>query len=156
MKPNIFVLLSTCMEVSVSLLFYFLHESLYQTVVVCYNPVLWRISSCMEHSTIFCIRVGSLRVTQTKERWIKQYKCMYFLLSSKLECDMNCRINWNPQSTLTHWYMEEYMQHLNNCFFFIQSSVLHNFCKALRAYITLHCDQVCELNMKLSTCKAIL
>ena len=32
MKPNIFVLLSTCVEVSVSLLYLFVYEPLYQTV----------------------------------------------------------------------------------------------------------------------------
>ena len=39
MKLNILGLLSTCMEVSVSLLCLFLHEPPYQTIVVCCNLI---------------------------------------------------------------------------------------------------------------------
>ena len=48
MKPNIFALLSTCMEVSVSLSCLFVHEPPYQTVVVYCNSVFRRNSLCMD------------------------------------------------------------------------------------------------------------
>ena len=48
----IFALQSTCMEISVSLSFLFVHEPLYQTIV-CYNPVFRYGSSSMDHRTIF-------------------------------------------------------------------------------------------------------
>ena len=65
MKPNIFVLLSTCLEVSMSLLCLFVHEPLYQTVVVCCNPVFHFGSSCMDHPTKFPLVWGSLRLAPT-------------------------------------------------------------------------------------------
>ena len=58
MKPNIFALLSTCIEVSVSLSCLFVHEPPYQTVVVYCNSIFRQGSSCMDHLTIFYIRVG--------------------------------------------------------------------------------------------------
>ena len=62
MKLNIFALLSTCMEVSVSSLCLFVHEPPYQTVVVYCNSIFCHDSSCMDHCTIFYVRVG---LTQT-------------------------------------------------------------------------------------------
>ena len=63
MKPNVFVLLSTCVEVSISLSCLFVHEPLYQTVAVHCNSVFCHGSSWMDHHvhTIFNIRV---RLTQ--------------------------------------------------------------------------------------------
>ena len=58
MKPNILALLSTCMEVSISLSCLFVHEPLYQTVVVCCNSFFRRGSSCMDHCTVLYVTVG--------------------------------------------------------------------------------------------------
>ena len=60
MKPNVFVLLSTCMEVSISLLCLLVHEPLYQTVAAHCDSVFCHSSSRMDHHvhTIFNIRVG--------------------------------------------------------------------------------------------------
>ena len=58
MKPNIFVLLSTCMEVSVSLSCLFVHEPLCQTPVVCCNSIFRHSSSHMDHCTVLYVRVG--------------------------------------------------------------------------------------------------
>ena len=67
MKMNILVLLSTCMEISVHLSCFFVHEPLYQTVVVCFNPVFRRVSSNMDHRTTFYIRVGFAQAHPNKE-----------------------------------------------------------------------------------------
>ena len=58
MKPNIFTSQSTCMEVSISLLCLFVHEPLYQTVVVCCNSVFHCGSLHMDHCAILYIRAG--------------------------------------------------------------------------------------------------
>ena len=58
MKMDIFALQSTCMELSVSLSCLFVHESPYQTTVVCCNVVFRRSSSRMDHRTVFHVRVG--------------------------------------------------------------------------------------------------
>ena len=51
------------MEVSVSLSCLFVHDPLYQTVVVCCNPIFRHSSSCMNHPTKFPLVWGSLRLT---------------------------------------------------------------------------------------------
>ena len=56
-EANIFVLLSTCVEVSVSLLCLFVYEPLYQTVVVFCSSILRRSSLHMDHHTVFYVRV---------------------------------------------------------------------------------------------------
>ena len=53
MKQNIFASQSTCMGVSVSLSCLFVHESPYQTTLVCCIPVFCRCLSRMDHPTIF-------------------------------------------------------------------------------------------------------
>ena len=58
MKTDIFAIQSTCMEVSVSLLCLIVHEPPYQTTVVCCNAIFRRGSLCMDHRTIFHVRVG--------------------------------------------------------------------------------------------------
>ena len=63
MKTDIFAIQSTCMEVSVSLLCLFVHEPPYQTTVVCCNAVFRRGSSCMDHRTVFHVRVGLAPIT---------------------------------------------------------------------------------------------
>ena len=58
MKTDIFAIQSNCMEVSVSLSCFFVHEPPYQTTVMCCNAVFRRGSLRMDHRTIFHIRVG--------------------------------------------------------------------------------------------------
>ena len=57
-KSNIFELLNTCMEISVSLSCLLVHELPYQTAVVCCNSVFCSGSSHMDHCTISYSRVG--------------------------------------------------------------------------------------------------
>ena len=57
-KTDIFTILSTCMEVFVNLSCLFVHEPLYQTIVVCCNASLRRSFSNMDHHTVFHVRVG--------------------------------------------------------------------------------------------------
>ena len=58
MKTDIFAIQSTCMEVSVSLSCLFVHKPPYQTTVVCCNADFRHGSSCMDHRTVFHVRVG--------------------------------------------------------------------------------------------------
>ena len=62
MKTDIFAIQSTCMEVSVSLSCLFVNEPLYQTTVVCCNATFRHGSSCMDHRTVFHVRMGLAQV----------------------------------------------------------------------------------------------
>ena len=57
MKMDIFAIQSTCMEVAIRKLIVFVYEPPYQTAVVYYNNVFRCSSSCMDHSTVFHVRV---------------------------------------------------------------------------------------------------
>ena len=64
MKLNIFVLLSTCMKVSVSLLCLFVCEPQYQTVVVCCNPIfLAAVLRAWATVPVSMLKWGLLRLT---------------------------------------------------------------------------------------------
>ena len=58
MKLNIFALLSTCMDVVVSLFYLFVHEPPYKVIVFCCNPVFSHRLLHMDHDIAFHIRMG--------------------------------------------------------------------------------------------------
>ena len=66
MKPNIVALLSTCMEVPTSLLCLFVHEPLYQTVVVCCNSVFATFLQAWITVAFSMLEWGSLRLAPIK------------------------------------------------------------------------------------------
>ena len=74
--------LSTCMEVSVSLSCLFVHEPLYQTIVVCCNPVFCCSSSCMNHYTKFLLDWGTLSFATINGLYINQLKRCFILSTS--------------------------------------------------------------------------
>ena len=65
MKPNIFVLPSTCMEVSVSLSCLFVHEPPYQTVAVCCNSVFAAVLHAWTTVPFSTLEWGLLRLVLT-------------------------------------------------------------------------------------------
>ena len=78
MKPNIFALQSICMKVSISLLYLFVHEPLYQTVVVCCNSVSCYGSLHMDCRAVSILEWGlPLRLAQ-----ILNIKCLATALLS--------------------------------------------------------------------------
>ena len=56
-KPNISILQSTYMEISISLSCLLVHEPLYQTTVVCCNPVFHCGSLYINHCAVLHVRM---------------------------------------------------------------------------------------------------
>ena len=65
MKLTILVLLSTCMEVSISLSCLFVHEPPYQIVVVCCNPIFAAVLSTQTTVLFSMLKWSSLRLAPT-------------------------------------------------------------------------------------------
>ena len=58
MKLNILALLSTGMDIVVSLFYLFVHEPPYQVTVLCCNPAFSHKFMYMDHNIAFHIRMG--------------------------------------------------------------------------------------------------
>ena len=105
---QIFLLLSNCMEVSISLSCLFVYEPPYQTVVVCCNSIFHRSSSHIDHRTVFYVRVG---LAQARPNYPQNFSGKKLWLASIGEQDTHEGYVWYLQlmktsfglTSCSHW-----------------------------------------------------